>query len=119
MFLQNMSPHKVVGRATSEEAFTSKRHDVSHFRIFGNLVYCHVPSESRKKLEPTAVKGIFVGYSETSKAYRVYVSALRTVIRRDVRFEEGRALRKSLEREQTAAKDEEQQAPKQEAQPAP
>jgi hypothetical protein len=106
MFLHNRSPHKVLG----------KKPDVSHFGIFGSLVYCHVPSESRKKLEPTVVKGIFVGYSETTKAYRVYMSALRsTVIKRDVRFEEGRALRKSLEREQTAAEDEEQQAPKQEA----
>jgi hypothetical protein len=110
----------VLGRATPEEAFTGKKPDVSHFRIFGSLVYCHVPSESRKKLEPTAVKGIFVGYSETTKAYRVYVPALRrTVIRRDVRFEEGKALRKSLEREQSTTEDEEQQAPKQEAQPAP
>jgi hypothetical protein len=89
VFLQNRSPHKVLGRATPKETFTGKNHDVSHFRIFGNLVYGHVPSKSEKKLEPTAVKGIFVGYSKTSKACRVYVPALmRTVIRRDVRFEE-------------------------------
>jgi transposase InsO family protein len=119
MFLQNWNPHKVLGKATPEEAFTSKKPDVSHFRIFGSLVYCLIPSESRKKLEPTAVKGIFVGYNKTAKAYRVYVPALRrTVIRDDVRIEEGRALRKSLECEKTAAKDEEQHAPKQEAQPA-
>jgi len=99
----------VLNRATPEEAFTGKKPDVSHFRIFGSLVYCHVPSESRKKLEPTTVKGIFVGYNEIAKAYRVYVSTLRrTMIRRDVRFEEGRGLRKSLEREKTTTKDEEQ-----------
>jgi hypothetical protein len=106
----------VLGRATPQEAFTRKRPDVSHFRIFGSLVYCHVPSKSRKKLEPTAVKGIFVGYSKRAKAYRVYVPALRrTVITRDTRFEEGMALKKSLESEQSTPKDE-QQAPKQEAQ---
>jgi transposase InsO family protein len=111
VFLQNRSLHKVLGKATPEEAFTGKRPDVSHFRIFGSLVHCHVPSESRKKLDPTAAKGIFVGYSETAKAYRVYVSALRrTVIGCDVMFEEGRALKKSLEHEQEAAKDEEQEA---------
>jgi hypothetical protein len=116
VFLVNMSPHKVLGRVTPEEAFTGKKHDVSHFRIFGSLVYYHVPSENRKKLEPMAIKGIFVGYIETTKAYRVYVSALRRpVIRRDVKFEEGRALSKSLEREQTAEKDEEQHTPKSEA----
>jgi hypothetical protein len=94
-----------------EEAFTSKKLDVSHFKIFGSLVYCHVPLESMKKLEPTTVKGIFVGYSETSKAYRVYVPTLRrTVIRRDVRFEEGKVLKKSLEHEQSTTENEEQEA---------
>ena len=34
------------------------------------------------------------------------------MIRRDVRFEEGKALRKSLEREQSTTEDEEQHAPK-------
>jgi hypothetical protein len=112
VFLQNRSPHKVLGRVTPEEAFTGKRPNVSHFRILGNLVYFHVPLESRKKLEPTTTKGIFVGYNEIAKAYRVYVSTLRrTLIMRDVRFEEGRAFRKSLEREQTATKDEDSRLP--------
>jgi hypothetical protein len=98
----------VLCRVTPEEAFKGKKPNVSHFRIFGNLVYFHVPSESRKKLEPTAVKGIFVGYSETGKAYWVYVPTPRTtVIKRDVRFEEGKALGKSLEHEQSTAEDEE------------
>jgi hypothetical protein len=96
VYLQNRSPHKVLGRMTPEEAFTGKRPEIGHLRIFGCLVYCHVPTEKRTKLEPTAEKGILVGYSETSKAYRVYIPALRkTVVRRDVRFEEDRALRKS------------------------
>jgi transposase InsO family protein len=117
VFLQNRSLHKVLGRDTLKEAFTGKNLDVSHFRIFGSLVYCHVSSNIKKKLEPAIVKGIFVGYSETAKAYRVYVSTLRrTVIRRDVRFEEGRAIRKSLDHEQIVVEDEEKYAPKQEAQ---
>jgi hypothetical protein len=100
MFVQNRSSHKVLGRATPEEAFTGKRPRISHFEIIGILVYCNVPSERRKKLEPTTVKGIFLGYSDTTKAYRVYVLALRrTMIEHDVKLEEGRALRKSLEHE--------------------
>ena len=43
-----------------------------------------------------AERGIFVGYSETSKAFRIYLPSLRkTVLRRDVRFEEDGAFRKS------------------------
>ena len=51
-------------------------------------------------LEPTAEKGIFVGYSETSKAFRIYILAWRkVVVRRDVKFEEDRAFRRSRELE--------------------
>jgi hypothetical protein len=69
VYIHNMSPHRVLGRKTSEVVFTGKKPEVGHFRIFGCLVYCHVPSEKWTKLEAIAEKGIFVGYSETSKAY--------------------------------------------------
>jgi hypothetical protein len=89
VYLQNRSSHKVLGRMTHEEAFMRKRPEVSHIHIFGCLVYCHVPTERRTKLEPTTEKGILVGYNETSKTYKVYIPALRsTVVRRDVIFEE-------------------------------
>ena len=74
---------------THEECFLGKRPEVGHFRIFGSLTYSHVPSEKRTKLEPTVEKGIFVGYDETSKAFRIYLPSLRkVVVRRDVKFEE-------------------------------
>jgi hypothetical protein len=98
VYLQNGSPHRVLGRKTPEEAFTGRRPDVEHLRIFGCLTYSHVPSERRKKLDPTTEKGILVGYSEISKAYRIYIpTRRRVVVRRDVRFEEDRAFRRSLE----------------------
>ena len=93
-----MSPHRALGNKTSEEMFTGMKPEVSHFRIFGCLTFSHVPSEKRTKLEPTAERGIFVGYDETSKAFRIYLPALRkVVVRREVRFEEERAFRKSRE----------------------
>ena len=71
---------------------------LTHLRIFGCVTYSQVPKEKRTKLDPTAEKGIFVGYSETSKAYRIYIPSLRSVVvRRDVRFEEDRAFRRSQE----------------------
>jgi hypothetical protein len=88
VYLQNRSLRKVLGRMTLEEAFMRKRPEVSHIRIFGCLVYCHVLAKRRTKLEPTAKKGL-VGYSETSKAYKVYIPSLRrTVVRMNVIFEE-------------------------------
>ena len=48
----------------------------------------------------SAEKGIFVGYSETSKAFQIYIPAQRkVVVRRDVKFEEDRAFRRSRELE--------------------
>lgn len=38
-----------------------------------------MPKEKRSKLDATGKKGMFVGYSETSKAYRVYVPGQREV----------------------------------------
>lgn len=50
----------------------------------------------------------------------LYIPALRkTFIRRDVKFEEGRALSKSVECEQATMQEEEQQVPRQEAQLTP
>jgi hypothetical protein len=82
---------------TPEEDFSGKKPKVGHFYIFGCITYSHVPSEKRKKLEPMTERGIFVGYSETSKAFYSYLPSLRkTVLRRDVRFEEDGAFRKSI-----------------------
>ena len=66
-----MTPHRAVENMTHEESFTGKKPKVSYFHIFGCVTYSHVPSEKRTKLEPTAEKGIFVGYDETSKAFRI------------------------------------------------
>ena len=86
---------------TPEESFTGKKLEVSHFRIFGCLTYSHVPFEKRTKFEPTTKRGIFVGYDETSKAFRIYLPSQRkVVVRREVRFEEEWAFRKCRELDQ-------------------
>eukprot|EP00253_Pinus_taeda_P025394 PITA_25394 len=87
-----------LGECDSGGGFSGKKPDVGHFRIFGCLTYSYVPKENMTKLEPTVDKGIFVGYSETSKAYRIYILAQRkVVVRRDVKFEEERAFKRSRE----------------------
>jgi hypothetical protein len=74
-----------LGRKTFEEAFTGRRPNVEHISIFGCLTYSHVPSEKRTKLDPTTQQGILVGYSEVSKAYRIYIPSQRkVVVSRDV-----------------------------------
>ena len=83
-----------------------------HFPRYPNLN--NVPSDKRTKLDSTSEKGIFVGYNETSKAYRVYALALKkTVVKRDVRFKEEKAFRKSYDVLATIG-DQELVAPKEE-----
>ena len=98
VYVQNRSPHRVFGNKTPEEAFTSVNPDITHLRIFGCSVYIHVPKEKRLKLEPLGKKGNFVGYSETSKAYQIYILIERQIeVSRDVTFDEEVAFKRSRE----------------------
>lgn len=73
---------------------------MSHFRIFGSPVYYHVSKEERKRLELTIKLGIFVGYTYTPHNYCVYFPSLRMkMVRRDVKFDEEKEMRCSLEGE--------------------
>ena len=73
VYVENRCPHKILKNMTLEEAFTRVKPEVGHLRIFGCPVYIHVPKDKRTKLEPSSKKGTFVGYSESSKAYRIYI----------------------------------------------
>ena len=76
--------------------FTRKKAEVSHLKVFGCLVFVHIPKEKRTKLDPSGKKGIFVGYYEVSKAFRIYIQGYHhREISRDVTFDEDAALRKS------------------------
>ena len=47
-------------------------------------------------MDPSGKKGIFVGYYEVSKAFRIYISEFRHIeINRDVTFDEEKELNKS------------------------
>jgi hypothetical protein len=73
VYVQNRLSHSALGFKTPEEMFTRKKLEVSHLKIFGCPVFIHIPKEKRNKLEPSGKKGIFVGYCEVSKAFRIYI----------------------------------------------
>ena len=99
MYVQNRTPHRVLENKTPKEVFSGKKPEFSHLRIFGCLVYIHIPKEKRTKLDPSGKKGIFVGYSESSKAYRIYFPGFKKIdIRRDVTFDEDSSYIKSRKR---------------------
>jgi hypothetical protein len=72
--------------------------------------------EKRMKLETSGQKGLFMGYNETSKAYRIFIPVQwKTIVSRDVKFEENLAS-KSTQESSIVTKDKEHQAPKDEQQ---
>jgi hypothetical protein len=85
----NRTPTTVVHGMTLEEKFTSKKPDVSHFRVFGCIAYVHVLDEKKSKLDPKAEKCIFIGYSLKQKGYRCFnLSTWKLQVSRDVVFDE-------------------------------
>ena len=76
--------------------FIGKKPEVSHLKIFSCPMFIHIPKEKRNKLDPLGKKGIFVGYCEVSKAFRIYIPGHHHIeIGRDVTFDEDAALKKS------------------------
>ena len=97
--VQNCTPHRVLENKTPEEVFSGKKPEVSHFRIFSCPIYIHIPKEKRTKLDPSGRNGIFVGYSEISKNYRIYFPIFKNIdINRDVTFDKDSAYNKSRKR---------------------
>lgn len=95
VYFQNKSPHRSLGNITPKEVFIGKRPNINHLRIFGYPVYINIPKGKRKTLDPVSKKGIFVGYSNSSKAYRIYIKGHQIEITRDVIFDESTAFKKS------------------------
>jgi Reverse transcriptase (RNA-dependent DNA polymerase)/gag-polypeptide of LTR copia-type/Integrase core domain/GAG-pre-integrase domain len=86
--IRNVSPASGID-VTPFQAFYGKKPDVSNLRVFGCQCYVHVPKELRKKLDVRSEEGIFIGYEQASKAYRVLLKDnSKIVVSRDVVFVE-------------------------------
>ena len=99
VYVQNYTLHRVLENKTPEEVFSGKKPEVSHLRIFGCPVYIHIPKEKRIKLESSGRKGIFMGFSEILKDYKIYFPGFKNInISRDVTFDEDSSYNKSRKR---------------------
>jgi hypothetical protein len=86
VYIMKRCPHRILKEKTAKEAFIGEKPQVANLHVFGCLVYNHIPDEKRTKLEPSSLKGLFVGYSKISKAYRVYIPSQQKVSK-DVKFD--------------------------------
>jgi hypothetical protein len=67
--LINRSPSIAIDKKTPIEVWSGSPADYSHLRVFGCTTYAHVDNG---KLEPTAVKCIFLGYQSSVKDYKLW-----------------------------------------------
>ena len=82
------------------EAFTGKRQDISHLRVFGSRCWAKIPTvhgvqvTGGSKLDNRGIECRFLGYATGRGNYKVQdVASRRVLISRDVIFEEGWAHR--------------------------
>jgi hypothetical protein len=113
VYVQNRLSHSALGFKTPKEMFTRKKPKVNHLKIFGCPVFVHIPKENRTKMDPSGKKGIFVGYCEVSKAFRIYISGYHHIeISRDVTFDEDAAPKRSRKCQLEEVYEEEPVAPR-------
>ena len=67
-------------KKTPYELWKGKKPNVKYFRIFGNTCFILKDRENVGKFDSRSDEGIFLGYSSTSKAYRVYNKRIMKVI---------------------------------------
>ena len=94
-YLINLGPHTRIECRIPNEVWSGKSAHYSILRVFGCTVYYHV---NEGKLKPRAKNGVFMGYGDGVKGYRVWSpSEKRVVMSRNVVFDESSMLKASAE----------------------
>lgn len=78
-YIRNRCITKALPDGTPYERWTKKQPDVSHLRTFGERVFILDKTPNKGKFEPRGLQGIFVGYPENSKGYRVWIPSERKI----------------------------------------
>ncbi|KAG6528166.1 hypothetical protein ZIOFF_010316 [Zingiber officinale] len=88
-YLINRFPTKILKDCTPHEAWYGRKSDIRHLKVFGSVAYSLIPQANKNKFDDKSEKCIFIGYSERSKAYKLYnPKTKKIVISRDVLFDE-------------------------------
>ncbi|KAH9725257.1 hypothetical protein KPL70_007804 [Citrus sinensis] len=107
-YLVNLSLSSAIEFKTPYEKWTGQPTNYGDLKAFGYTAYAHV---SQEKLAPRALKGIFIGYPEGVKGYKIWctdVNPLKYIINKDVIFNEEELIsKKSVQRKSVQRKSEE------------
>lgn len=89
-YLKNRKISAATDGQTPYELFYGRPPSLHHLRVWGCDCYVIPPNTRLAKFDPRSALHIFVGYSDQSKAYRVYDPVGKKVVRaRNVLFDEG------------------------------
>jgi hypothetical protein len=69
VYIKNRCPTKALDSKTPQEAWSGRKPNVSHLRVFGCKAFAHVPDEKRTKLESKSMPCVFLGYCKGTKSY--------------------------------------------------
>lgn len=86
-YLANRSINSAIGNQTPFERWVLRKPCVNHLHPFGSKAFVLKKGPKGHKFAPKATPGVFIGYSEISKAYKIYIPTQRkTVISKDVKI---------------------------------
>jgi hypothetical protein len=91
VYIQNRCPHAFLNNRTPppQELWSGHKPNVAHLKVIGSIAYRKIPDPKRTKLEDKSKKYVFIGYTEKSKAYKLYDPIeKKLVISRDVELNE-------------------------------
>ena len=85
--VRNRCPSRSLDGRTPFEEWKGRTPNLSYLRTFGCRAYALLKGPEKGKFNTRASEGVFIGYSEVSKGYRIWFPKKRTVgISRDVKF---------------------------------
>ena len=88
-------PKKI--KVSPYELWKGKKPNLDYIKVWGCLAFYRMV-EKRTKLGPRAMKSVFIGYAENSKAYRLLNLSSNTVVEsRDVEFIEDKLIKDSMD----------------------
>ncbi|KAK4691839.1 hypothetical protein P7C70_g9257, partial [Phenoliferia sp. Uapishka_3] len=87
IYLYNRTPHSAIGFKTPYFKWTGKEADVSNLRVPGCTTFDTI--EDPRKLDDKGRQGVFVGYPENQKGWKIFYPDTKEVwVRRNVTFAE-------------------------------
>ncbi|UYV75014.1 hypothetical protein LAZ67_12002096, partial [Cordylochernes scorpioides] len=84
-YLHNRIPSKASDK-TPFELWTNRKPSLKHLKRFGCKAFAYIPKIKRNKLDSKVIEGIFLGYDDRSKGYRILHDTDNITISRSVKF---------------------------------